>query len=214
MLFKLIGSFCEFVRRGYNIKVRSHFFTARLGFLGKNVNYRNTNHCRTCDLSRMYLYDNTSIQDYTFITNGGRFIMKKGSGAATGLTIITGNHHRRKGIFFFSKEGFHDLDVEKDVIVEEDVWIGANVTLMAGVSVGRGATVGAGSVCIKSIPPYAVALGNPAKVVGFNFTPEEIIQHEMSLYPEAERIPFGILEKNYSKYFINRLSEIKRITNI
>ena len=52
-------------------------------------------------------------------------------------------------------------------------------------------------------------LGNPAKVVGFKFTPEEIIEHEKTLYPENERLSFELLEKNYNKYYINRIKDIK-----
>ena len=55
-------------------------------------------------------------------------------------------------------------------------------------------------------------MGNPAKVVGFTFTPKEIIEHEQALYPENERIPLETLEKNYRKYFLNRLKEIKQHT--
>lgn len=46
-----------------------------------------------------------------------------------------------------------------------DCWIGGNVTVLAGVTVGRGATVGAGSVVTKNVPPFTVAVGNPARVI-------------------------------------------------
>ena len=66
----------------------------------------------------------------------------------------------------------------------------------------------------KNVPPYAIVIGNPAKVIGFKFSPEEIIIHEKALYPENERIPVEILEKNYNKYFINRYKEIKEFIKI
>lgn len=49
--------------------------------------------------------------------------------------------------------------------IEDDCWIGGNVTILPGVTIGRGCTVGAGSVVTKSLPPYSVALGSPAKIV-------------------------------------------------
>lgn len=49
--------------------------------------------------------------------------------------------------------------------IEDDCWIGGGVTILPGVTIGRGCTVGAGAVVTKSIPPYSVALGAPAKVV-------------------------------------------------
>ena len=45
------------------------------------------------------------------------------------------------------------------------VWIGANVTVLKGVTIGEEAVVGAGSVVTKDIPPRAIAVGNPAKVI-------------------------------------------------
>jgi acetyltransferase-like isoleucine patch superfamily enzyme len=53
------------------------------------------------------------------------------------------------------------------IIVEDDVWIGSKVTVVDGVTIGQGAVICAGSVVTKSIPPYAVAVGVPAKVVRY-----------------------------------------------
>ena len=80
-----------------------------------------------------------------------------------------------------------------DVIVEEDVWIGMNVTLLPGVTIGRGAIIGAASVVTKSIPPYAIAVGNPAKVIKFKWPIEDIIKHEEALYNEDERLSLEVL---------------------
>lgn len=51
------------------------------------------------------------------------------------------------------------------VRIEDDCWIGGDVTILPNVTIGKGSTVGAGAVVTKSIPPYSVALGSPAKVV-------------------------------------------------
>ena len=107
---------------------------------------------------------------------------------------------------------FKELD--RDVIIEEDVWIASNVTLLKGVVIGRGSIVGSGSVVRTSIPPYSIVIGNPAKIIGFVFTPDEIVEHEKILYPIEERISRAILEKNYDKYFIKRYNEIKSITKL
>ncbi|KAA6303732.1 MAG: Streptogramin A acetyltransferase [Candidatus Ordinivivax streblomastigis] len=78
--------------------------------------------------------------------------------------------------------------------------------------VGRGAIVGAGAVCRKSVPPYAVVIGNPARIIKFKFTPDEVIEHEKVLYPEEERLPLDLLKENYDKYFVKRIDEIKNYT--
>jgi acetyltransferase-like isoleucine patch superfamily enzyme len=53
------------------------------------------------------------------------------------------------------------------VVIEDDVWLGANVFVMPGVTIGKGAIVSACSLVNKSIPPYAVVVGNPARVVSW-----------------------------------------------
>lgn len=213
-IFKIIALFCEIIQRGYNRYVLSLFFKARLGYCGRNVIFMNTNHISSKVLSRVYLYDNVVLKDFNFISAGGKFVMKKNSGTAINLTVITGNHQRTNGLPFLATSSTHKYDIEKDVIVEEDVWIGANVTLLSGVRIGRGATVGAGSVCIKNIPPYAIVMGNPAKVVGFNYTPEEIVEHEKKLYDVTDRLPVELLQSNYDKYFINKIKDIKQFTKL
>lgn len=50
--------------------------------------------------------------------------------------------------------------------------IGANATLLPGIEIGAGAMVGAGAVITRSVPPNAVVVGNPARIVGYVQTEE------------------------------------------
>jgi len=111
-------------------------------------------------------------------------------------------------------KGNDDIQKAKDVIVEEDVLLSINVTLLAGVIVGRGAVVGSGSVCRKSIPPYAIVIGNPAKIIGSKFSPREVIAHERTIYPENERLSLDLLQNNYKKYFINKAHDIIKYNDL
>ena len=157
----------------------------------------------------IYLYENCHIMGGALISAANaKFIMKKNSGAAENLVVFTNSHPYTIGEWFNIQANNNKTSEARDIVVEEDVWIGVNVTLLMGSSVGRGAVVGAGSVVRNKIPPYAIVLGNPAKVIGFKFTPEEIIEHEKALYPEKERLPIELLEKNYKKYFKSRIKEI------
>jgi acetyltransferase-like isoleucine patch superfamily enzyme len=51
-----------------------------------------------------------------------------------------------------------------DIVIEDDVWLGARAQVMDGVHIGRGAIIGAGAVVTRNVPPYAVAVGVPARV--------------------------------------------------
>lgn len=201
MYNNFLAKFTSIYRRYFEVR-RSKF-----GLFTKTSRVRYP--IRIKGIENVYLHERTHIlSGALIIAVGAKFIMKRCSCAAEGLTVVTENHKIFAGEWFLDKGSSNDFIEAKDVIIEEDVWIATNVTLLMGVKVGRGAIVGAGSVCRKSVPPYAIVIGNPAKVVGFKFTPEEIIEHEIALYPEEERIPLETLEKNYEKHFIKRMQDI------
>jgi acetyltransferase-like isoleucine patch superfamily enzyme len=52
-------------------------------------------------------------------------------------------------------------------IVRAGASIGANATILPGIEIGRGAMVGAGAVVTRSVPPYAIVVGNPARIQGY-----------------------------------------------
>lgn len=165
---------------------------------------------------KLFFYEHTDLDEGArFIisqhSEKGKFIMMPHSEVAAGLTVITNTHSREIGVWFGDTEKKYDFDINKDIVIEEDAWLGANVTLVVGAHVGRGAVIGAGSVCNRKIPPYAVAMGNPAKIIGFVFTPDEAIEHEEKLYPEEKRLRHEVLERNYRMYYTERLDEIKDI---
>ncbi|MDO9546669.1 MAG: acyltransferase [Pelolinea sp.] len=54
-----------------------------------------------------------------------------------------------------------------DVVIEDDVWIGTNVVILPGTHIEKGAVIGANAVVTNDIPPYAIAVGIPAKVSGY-----------------------------------------------
>ena len=55
------------------------------------------------------------------------------------------------------------------IIIGNDAWLGRGATILGGVRIGNGAVIGAGSVVTKDVPPYAVAVGNPARIVKYRF---------------------------------------------
>ena len=67
-----------------------------------------------------------------------------------------------------------------DINVGNDVWIGAKSTVMSGIKINDGSIVAACSVVTKDVPPYAIVGGNPAQVIKYRFTHEQI-QHLLNI---------------------------------
>lgn len=170
----------------------------------------------------LFMEEYTSINGDAVIMNGpgGEFIIKKNTRIAVGLLAICGNHIPVVGMLHreVTEEMKKKLDVEgrysKPIVIEEDVWVGANVTITQGVTIHRGAVVGAGSVVRRDIPPYGIVIGNPSKLVGFKFTPDEILEHEKKLYKKEERLPEDLLRSNYKELYLDKKDIIKEFKNL
>ncbi len=59
---------------------------------------------------------------------------------------------------------------DTSIYIGTNVWFGANVTVIGDVKIGHGSIIGANSLVLKDIPPFSIAVGNPAKVIKrYNF---------------------------------------------
>ena len=96
-----------------------------------------------------------------------------------------------------------------DIVVGNDVWIGHGVTILSGVTIGDGAVIGACSVVSKNIPPYAIAYGNPIRVVRYRFS-KEIIEKLLKIawWDRGEQFVKDnadlLLDENNVELFIKR----------
>ncbi len=170
------------------------------GHIGKNVtlsppyNFGNK--------KNIFILDDVGIGPYAFISaKNAKFIVKGNCAIAEGLTVHTGNHANVVGKFVTDiNEGNKPRGYDEDVVVEKDVWIGCNVTLLSGVTIGRGSVIAAGAVVTKSISPYCIAGGVPAKFIKFRWTIEEILEHEQILYSDSERYSKEELERIFKAY--------------
>jgi acetyltransferase-like isoleucine patch superfamily enzyme len=98
------------------------------------------------------------------------------------------------GVTFSNKNHFIE---STPINIGNDVWIGAGVIVLDGVSIGDGAIIGAGSVVTKNIPPYCIAVGNPAKVIKYRFSSEDI---NFLLNSKWWDLPEEWIIENYSNF--------------
>lgn len=122
----------------------------------------------------------TTIEDFCTINNGsgdvilghrvrvgigsviiGPVTMGNGSGLGQHVFVAGFNHGYDDG----TKNSSVQPLVVRPVVIEDEAHIGANSVVTAGVTIGKRSQVGAGSVVTKSIPPFSVAVGNPARVI-------------------------------------------------
>lgn len=91
----------------------------------------------------------------------GPVTMGSGSGLGQHVFVSGFNHGFSDGSKNSSEQA---LDI-RPTIIEEEAHVGANSVVLAGVTIGKRCQVGAGSVVTKDIPPFSVAVGNPARVI-------------------------------------------------
>ena len=158
-------------------------------------------------------YKNISIGPYTKIRKGfiflgkkGSFTIKKYSAIAMNCIVVTDGHTPTLCVPHILGGALHINDKITDIVVNEGVWIGMNCILLPGTNIGRGSIVGAGSIVNKVIPPYAVAVGSPAKIIASTFTIDEILIHEEALYPPEERLSRDKLETIFETYYAGKKS--------
>ena len=157
--------------------------------------------------ANVFLYEDIHIREgLTIINSCGKVIIKKFTEIAPDCTIVTGNHTPTVGVPQRLGGPCHINDNEKGVTIDEGVWIGTRVTLLSGALVGRGAVIGAQSLVNKEIPPYAVAVGAPAKIIASVFSIEQIMEHERRLYKPEERFSREYLEDLFSKFYDGKKS--------
>lgn len=100
-----------------------------------------------------------------------------------GVQIVTRDDHLIDQVglpVMLTKSASERSHIERDsVFIGQDVWIGGHATILSGITIGDCSIIGAGSVVTKDIPPFSIAVGNPAKVVGLRF--EKTIDQELHL---------------------------------
>ncbi len=103
-----------------------------------------------------------SINPYTIVYgHGAGTVIGNNVLIAGHCMIIPANHVISRTDIPIRQQGVSS----KGIIIEDDVWIGSGCRILDGVTIGRGAVVAAGSVVNKSVEPYSIVAGVPAKLI-------------------------------------------------
>lgn len=158
-----------------------------------------------------YNITNSEINDYTYLAPNAKVSYTTiGKYCSIGPNFLCGwGIHPIDGIstspMFYSimkQNGYaickkSKVDERKYVTIGNDVFIGANVTVLDGVTIGDGSVIGAGAVVSKNIPPYAVAVGCPIRIIKYRFK-EDVIQQMLELeWWNKEDSIHSKIEKNF-----------------
>lgn len=156
-----LGSGCSFV--GFT-RFRRHPRTSIL--IGDNCEFRSSHVSNLIGVNRPCIIST--------LVEGARIEIGSGcgfSGTVIGCAanIVIEDNVRCGANTLITDSNWHGDDPrsgpDAPVRIEKNVWLGVNVTVLKGVTIGENTVVGAGSVVSRSLPPNAVAAGNPAKVV-------------------------------------------------
>jgi acetyltransferase-like isoleucine patch superfamily enzyme len=122
--------------------------------------------------------------------NIGKFVVLEGTCIIANASVIIKDHcmlswgsvvtdswitdsifspHIRRDILKRASYGnrYLEFNYSKPVYIEENVWLGFGAVVLPGVHIGKGAVVGCKTIVDKDVPPYAVVIGNPARVIRY-----------------------------------------------
>ncbi|AWN42442.1 CatB-related O-acetyltransferase [Methylobacterium durans] len=153
---------------------------------------RNPHNETRIHLSRLVRKRGFSIGAYSygrprvrFAESGRRLTIGRYCSIADNVVIMLGGGHRTDWVStypFAAMDGLwpgvdapQDYHASKgDVVIGHDVWLGSGCLILSGVTIGHGAVIGARAVIARDVPPYAIVVGNPARIVRHRFDPETV----------------------------------------
>jgi phosphonate metabolism protein (transferase hexapeptide repeat family) len=164
--------------------------------ISENVQQRNSEFGAYTEISSDNYFENSSLGDYSYtgpfciIQNAeiGKFsniaaLVRIGP-TAHPMNRATQHHftYRRVkyGLAETDDNDFFNWRAEQKIVIGHDTWLGHGSIVLPNVTIGTGAVLGAGAIATKPIPPYAVAVGNPAKVIKYRF-PDSIVDQLLKI---------------------------------
>ena len=116
--------------------------------------------------------------------------------------------------FRYSHESRSRANRDDLPLIGNDVWIGQDVILGRGIALGDGCVIAAGAVVTKSVPPYAIVGGNPAKLIRMRFEDEIVRRLLASRWWQYKFTDFSGMRHENPEVFLHRLQRRVRIGDI
>ena len=117
-----------------------------------------------CIQGAVTIGEDCTVQAYSVLvglSGGGGISIGDGVRIAPHVMVFAANH-----VFSDTSVPIFRQGVDKaPIIIEDDVWIAGQVMITAGVRIGGGSVIGAGAIVRNDLPPWSVAVGDPARVV-------------------------------------------------
>lgn len=147
------------------VKLRYRFYRRRFASCGRGVViFQNVRF--ECP-EKLHVGDQVEIGSGSVISAGGIIRIGSHVGMGPGVGLWSVNH-----VFSDPDRPFLEQGYEYgEITIGDDVWLGSGAIVKAGVRIGRGAIVSGGAVLAKSLPPFSIAGGNPARIVGWRKAP-------------------------------------------
>lgn len=121
----------------------------------------NVNH-RTGDEMGIIVGDNCFIGRDNFLSSGRQIVIGDYALTATGCRFIGSTHIVDNPRLPVATTGTTASDV---IDIGVNCFFGAGATVLGSVSIGHGSVIGAQSLVLRDVPPFSIAVGNPAKVI-------------------------------------------------
>ena len=128
--------------------------------LGQSVRIQAGAILRSCT-GRIVISSHVSIGNYVVIHALGGVYIGSNTLISPCVQIYAQNHGIAREALIGTQP-----QCAKGIRIGKDCWIGGGAIILDGVNIGDGAVIGAGSIVTHDIPPYAIAVGNPAKITG------------------------------------------------
>jgi maltose O-acetyltransferase len=155
----------------YGIEIRRRFYRKYFGRMGQNVSIRQD--VKIVNVDKLFVGDHAHIGIGNMIQAGGEIEIGNYTVLGPDVKIWSINHKFDDPRRPIMEQGYE----YKKVVIGDHCWIGSDVFIMPGASLGTGVIVSAGAVVGgKTIPPYKILAGNPARVIGERTLPAESIE--------------------------------------